>query len=59
MKSKSSTVKEKVSAFEFAIMQVADPRGSKKYDPITKEEETEARKQKLINDASKLKVKKP
>jgi hypothetical protein len=50
--------KEKISAFEFAIMEIADPEEAKKYKPLTKQEENEIRVDNLINQAKKLRVKK-
>lgn len=50
-------MKKKISAFEFAIMQVADPEKAKEYEPFTAGEETQIRIDKLRNQASKMQVK--
>ena len=50
-------MKKKISAFEFAIMQVADPEKAKDYEALTKEEENEIRIAKLRSQAQKMQVK--
>lgn len=50
--------KKKISAFEFAIMEIADPELAKKHRPETREEETDRRKEKLKAMAQRLMVKK-
>jgi hypothetical protein len=47
---------KKVSAFEFAIMQIAQPERAKEYRAYTREEQTQRRIGKLKTDASKMKV---
>lgn len=42
---------KKVSKFEFAIMQAADPDGAKNYCPYTEEEEFQQRKDNLEKQA--------
>jgi hypothetical protein len=46
----------KLSAFEFAIMEVADPEQAKDLQPYTPEEELEMRIQKLKDQASGLAI---
>lgn len=48
--------KIKISAFEFAIMSVADPEGAKNYYPETEEERQQKRIDDLQRQASKLKI---
>lgn len=50
-------MKKKISAFEFAIMQVADAEEAKKHEPFTKEEENKMREDKLINQAKRMRIK--
>lgn len=45
---------KKISRFEFAIMQVADPIEAEKHQPYTEAEELEIRSNKLLNDAKKI-----
>lgn len=54
---KQTATKKKISAFEFAIMEVADSEGAKNYEPFTKEEETQMRVDKLMNQAKRMQIK--
>lgn len=47
---------EKISAFEFAIMEIADPKEAKKYKPFTRDEELQMRKDKLRKQAKRMKI---
>ncbi len=48
--------KKKISGFEFAIMEVADPEEAKNNEPFTKEEEINLRKESLLKTAKDLKI---
>lgn len=50
------TEKKKISAFEYVIMQAADPDKAKEYEPKTREEELKERIDKLKDTAKKLKI---
>lgn len=50
---------QKISAFEFAIMQVSDPEGAKDYEPYTRDEELEQRRENLKRQASQIVIQKP
>jgi hypothetical protein len=49
-------MKKKISAFEYAIMQIADPEAAKDHQPFTKEEEEKQRIEKLRGQAASMKV---
>lgn len=49
--------KKKISAFEFAIMEVADPDKAKECEPLTKEEEDKIRYDKIMSVAKRMKIK--
>lgn len=51
--------KEKMSRFEFAIMEAIEPEKAKQFEPYTKSEEKEMRVQKLKEKASKLRLTNP
>ncbi len=51
-----NTSKTKISSFEFAIMQIADPKGAENFIPYTKQEEIQKRINDLKNQASKIKT---
>jgi len=51
--------KKKISAFEFAIMALADPEEAKKYEPFTRKEELQQRETMLREQAKLLKVTHP
>lgn len=50
-------MKTKISAFEYAIREVAEPQTLNQFEPRTEKEELELRKQKLLNTAKRMKVK--
>lgn len=49
--------KKKVSRFEYAIMQVADPEGAKEYQPYTVDEENKEREDRIRDTVAKIKTK--
>ena len=49
--------KTKISAFEFAIMQIADPEEVKKYRPLTEKEQNQIRVDKITDFVKKIKTK--
>jgi hypothetical protein len=49
--------KKKVSRFEYAIMQYADPEEAKKLEPRTEEEEVEIRKENIRRQLRRIKFK--
>lgn len=51
--------KIKISRFEFAIMEVADPIEAANYEPFTEQEELQQRRDKLLDAADKLKINNP
>ena len=48
--------KTKISAFEFAILSVADPEEAKKYEPETEQERHQKRIADLQRQSSKIKI---
>lgn len=46
---------KKISRFEFAIMQVADPKESENYHPYTEDEEISMRENNILDTAKKIK----
>lgn len=46
-----------ISAFEYAIMGIADPEMAKRYRPLTKEEEYNIRMNRILERAKKFKIK--
>ena len=46
--------KQKISAFEFAIMSVAEPEKSKQFEPLTRDEERAIRAEKMEEKLSKF-----
>lgn len=46
--------KKKVSRFEYAIMQAADPEGAKKLEPLTEQEELEIRRANVERQLSRF-----
>ena len=51
-------MKKKVSAFEFAIMNAADPEYAKYFEPRTREEELQLREANLKEQAKRIRIKK-
>lgn len=51
--------KKKVSRFEYAIMQAADPEGAKKLEPRTEAEELDLRKENIKRQISRIRFKNP
>lgn len=50
-------MKTKISAFEFAIREVAEPQTLHQFEARTEKEELELRRQKLLNQAKRMKIK--
>lgn len=48
---------KKISAFEFAIMKIADPEEAKKHQSYTREEENKIRVDKLMNQSKRMYIK--
>jgi len=49
-------MKQKVSPFEFAIMQIADPEKAKQHVPFTKSEVMKQREQNLFCQIKRFKI---
>lgn len=49
-------MKQKISPFEFAIMQIADPEKAKQYEPFTKQEVKQQRHNNLFCKIKKFKI---
>lgn len=56
---KQGKVKQPISQFEFAIMEVADPEKAKLYRPLTDKERDAMRENSIKDQFSNLKVLKP
>lgn len=56
MKKQEKEIK-KISPFEFAVMELADPEGAKNYQPYSKEEVLQQRRDNIEKQLRKIKIK--